>query len=199
MNTLGLQAPFYNVSLDAQNLNDLTRYYEHVIRWNERLHLVAPCSPEEFATRHVLESLMLVNYLTRGASVADVGSGAGLPILPCLIVRPDLNATLVEASGKKAIFLIETLKLTGTEKRARVINERFEPLRPPDVGYVTCRALERFEKMLPQLIEWSPRPATLLLFGNKLLGNAIENLNLEVESVLMPDSRNRFLHVIHKN
>jgi 16S rRNA G527 N7-methylase RsmG len=50
----------FGVELSPDAVTLLGVYYSLLIRWNARLHLVAPCSPEEFATRHVLESLMLI-------------------------------------------------------------------------------------------------------------------------------------------
>ena len=75
----------FGVALSDDALARLGTYYSLLTRWNDRLHLVAPCAPEEFATRHVLESLILLEHLPPEATIADVGSGAGLPIIPCLI------------------------------------------------------------------------------------------------------------------
>src|SRR6185295_11221666 len=97
----------FNLDLPAETVTQLGEYYSLLTRWNDRLHLVAPCSPEEFAVRHILESLMLLKHLPVNASVADIGSGGGLPIIPCLIARPDLHATLIESSQRKSIFLRE--------------------------------------------------------------------------------------------
>src|SRR5918992_2224678 len=90
---LEAHASRYGLQLSAQDISRLREYYEQVLAWNARLHLVAPCSPTEFATRHVLESLLALTHLPVGAHCLDIGSGAGLPIIPCLIVRPDLRAT----------------------------------------------------------------------------------------------------------
>src|ERR1700716_4159380 len=112
--TLEAEAPAYDVVLTAAALEGLSQYYELLGLWNARVHLVAPCSPQEFATRHILESLLLLKHLSTAASEADVGAGAGLPIVPCLIVRPDIRAVLIEAAKKKAVFLREALKETAT-------------------------------------------------------------------------------------
>src|SRR5215212_11230859 len=95
----------FDVRLDDGVRARLCDYFEAVTRWNARLHLVAPCAPAEFATRHVLESLLALPHISKGASFVDVGSGAGLPAIPCLVVREDLSATLVESSEKKAVYL----------------------------------------------------------------------------------------------
>ena len=162
------------------------------------MHLVAPCSPQEFATRHVLESLLLLKYLPDNARVAEVGAGAGLPLLPCLIVRPDISAVLIEAAQKKAVFLREALIKTSTAKQATVIAERFEKVPVPAVGFVTCRALDRFDEMLRHLLDWVPAKTTLLLFGGQRLQRRIENLGFVPAAELIPKSKARFLFVIEK-
>ena len=197
--TLKGEAETYDVALTAEALDGLSEYYELLRRWNARLHLVAPCSPAEFATRHVLESLVLLKHLPDSSSVGDVGSGGGLPIIPCLIVRPDLHAVLIEAAQKKVVFLREVLTQTGASARASVLNERFENVAAPEVDFVTCRALERFEEMLPQLLDWAPQQATLLLFGAERLETRIKSLGCTSMAELMPGSQGRFLFVVNKS
>ena len=195
---LETEAINYRITLTTEVLRSLSKYYELLNVWNSRLHLVAPCSPKAFANRHVLESLLLLDHLPEGARVADIGSGAGLPIIPCLIARPDIHAVLVEASNKKAIFLREALNETATSRRASVIAERFENMEPPEVGFVTSRALERFEQILPQLLSWAPAPGKLLLFGGEGLGKKIEDSGFGASKTLIPKSQRRFLFVITK-
>ncbi len=191
----------YGVTLDAQALAGLSKYYELLNAWNARLHLVAPTSPHEFSTRHILESLLLLNHLPNGARVADIGSGAGLPIIPCLIARPDLQAVLIEASPKKVVFLNEALREVvqpehpARASRASVVAARFEAIAAPDVEFITCRALERFEEMLPTLVAWAPASSTLLLFGGEGLEKRIESAGVAANRILIPNSERRFLFI----
>lgn len=180
----------YDLALSAETLSQLAEYYRLLMRWNDRLHLVAPCPPEEFATRHVLESLMLLRHLPQQATVADVGSGAGLPIIPCLIARDDLEATLIESSQKKAVFLREALNKVG--RKATIVARRFEEIEAPAVSFVSCRALDQFMETLPELVEWAPKGATLLLFGGEELRRRLP----EAKEFLMPESHKRFLFVV---
>jgi 16S rRNA (guanine527-N7)-methyltransferase len=175
----------YAVELTTETLARLRTYYSLLIRWNERLHLVAPCSPEEFATRHVLESLMLLTHLPPHAKIADIGSGGGLPIIPCLIARPDLQVTMIESSQKKAVFLREALN--AVDRSASILARRFEEIDAPGVEFVTCRALDQFIRKIPVLLDLAPDGSTLLLFGG-------ENL-LDGERVLIPGSEKRYLFV----
>ncbi|HEY1404456.1 MAG TPA: RsmG family class I SAM-dependent methyltransferase [Pyrinomonadaceae bacterium] len=198
--TLETHAPRYGVELDETTRARLRDYYEHLLKWNGRLHLVAPCAPAEFATRHVLESLMACAHMPEGARACDVGSGGGLPIIPCLVARPDVSATLVEASTKKAVFLREALSNLGMQDRARVIAHRFEQIDAPEGEVVTCRALESFMAMYPRLVAWSPSASKLLLFGGSSFAALLdEDHTLRgYEAVKMPDSEQRFLYVGYK-
>jgi len=189
----------FDVELTEDAVGRLCNYYELLLAWNARLHLVAPCSPSEFATRHVLESLLLLPYLRLNATIADVGSGAGLPIIPNLIVRQDVQTTIIEASAKKAVFLREALRVTETSARATVIADRFENVATPAVEYVTCRALDRFTEMFPALLRWSPPESTLLFFGGDTLRREIENAELKFSAESVPESDRRFLFVICQN
>ena len=188
----------YGLELSSDVLERLSSYYELLMAWNDRLHLVAPCSPEEFARRHILESLILVPHLTHEAKVVDVGSGAGLPILPCLIARPDLTATLIESSQRKAIFLREALNQTATADLATIIARPFEEIPAPAVDFVTCRALDRFAQKLSGLIGWAPVNSSLLLFGGEGLIDQLQQTGVRFTKLLIPDSEKRFLLCIVK-
>ena len=184
---LSVNESVYDVELSAAAMAKLEKFYSVLIHWNDRLHLVAPCEPEEFATRHVLESLMLLKHLPANTKIADIGSGGGLPIIPCLIARPDLEVTMIESSQKKAVFLREALKAVG--RSASIIAKRFEEIEAPEVEFITCRALDKFIEKVPELVEWSPKGATLLLFGGDELRQKLPN----AKSFLIPRSEKRYL------
>lgn len=187
------QAPDYGVKLSAAVTQQLSVYYQLINTWNPRLHLVARCSPTKFAQRHILESLILLEHLPQHAAIADIGSGAGLPIIPCLIARTDLSAVLIESSQRKAVFLREALKAIERKDVAEVVAERFETLASPAVQYITSRALDRFVEILPRLITWVPRPCTLLLFGGNELEETLKRLGLGYSTTHISKSERRFL------
>ncbi|MBC7910050.1 MAG: 16S rRNA (guanine(527)-N(7))-methyltransferase RsmG [Pyrinomonadaceae bacterium] len=195
---LDMHASRYDVELNALTKKALTDYYELLQAWNARLHLVAPCSPAEFATRHVLESLVMLPHLHENARVTDIGSGAGLPIIPCLIARPDIRATLIESSQKKTVFLREALRVTGRASSSQVIAQRFEQTPTPDADFITCRALDRFIASFSNIIEWTPPHATLLFFGGRALLAEIEKAKLAHTIIRIPESERRFLFIIRK-
>jgi 16S rRNA (guanine527-N7)-methyltransferase len=183
----------FDLQLTDSKIASLIGYYLLLLKWNAALHLVAPCTPEEFATRHILESLLLTHHLPANACIADVGSGAGLPLIPCLLVRRDLHVTLIESSKKKAVFLRQALRSANAEKFASVIAERFENIAAPAVEFITCRALDRFQQILPALIAWAPPDCTLLLFAGAALRKHIESKFPGAETKQIPGSNRRFL------
>jgi 16S rRNA (guanine527-N7)-methyltransferase len=190
---LVLNCAEFGVELQSEHIERLISYYELLLKWNPKLHLVAPCSPEEFAVRHILESLTLLKHLPPKARVADVGTGAGLPIIPCLLVRDDLHGVLIESSQRKAAFLKEALRSIKPPARTQLMAARFEDLRSPDVAFITCRALDKFSELLPKLIDWAPRNTSYLLFVGESLLEEIRQL-LQVRSVeRIPHSERRFL------
>jgi 16S rRNA (guanine527-N7)-methyltransferase len=185
----------FGLELSDAAIERLAAYYELVQKHNPLLHLVAPCSEEEFATRHVLESLTLLEYLPENARFADVGTGAGLPSIPCLLVRDDLSAVLIESKIKKAKFLDDAVLHLGLTKRAKVINRQFEEVVATDFSNVTCRALDKFVEKLPRLLKWSMK-RRLLLFGGATLREALHKQGLVFEQKLMPLSDQRYLFVM---
>lgn len=182
----------FGVELAETTVDVLADYYELVQQHNPILHLVAPCPPEEFATRHILESLTLLQFLPSDARFADIGPGAGLPSIPCLIARDDLKGVLIESKEKKANFLHEAIEACGLVGRVEVINRQFSETGSPDAAYIVCRALDRFAENLPRLLKWARR-RELLLFGGQGLMAELDKLKRKYVTKLMPLSDQRYL------
>lgn len=185
----------FKLNLSEEKLNALAGYYELVRKHNSILHLVAPCSPEEFAVRHILESLAVLEFLPENARFADVGTGAGLPSIPCLIAREKLRGVLIESKLKKANFLQKVLAECNLKNRVEIINRQFEEVAKPDVSYVLCRALDKFTKKLPKLLKWS-KGSFLLFFGGNSLCEELDKLKTNYTEKLLPESTQRYLFFI---
>jgi 16S rRNA (guanine527-N7)-methyltransferase len=87
----------------------LLAYIELLAKWNKAYNLTAVRDPVDMVSRHLLDSLATLPFI-RGKTLADLGSGAGLPGIPLAIAMPDLAVTLVESNGKKARFLREAAR-----------------------------------------------------------------------------------------
>jgi len=126
----------------------LSAYVDHLIRWNRVHNLTASSDRDEIVRRHIAESLALRNAL-KGARIADVGSGAGLPGIPLALVEPDRQFTLIESRGKRAAFLGHVSGALGL-RNVEVVQSRVEDLReaaPFDT------VLARAVAALPELVE----------------------------------------------
>ena len=103
------------LDLNERQREQFLRYRQELLDWNTRINLTAITDPNEVLLKLFLDSLsLLLVYDTSQASLLDIGSGAGFPGLPLKIVRPQWQATLLEATGKKVTFLqhvIEVLQL----------------------------------------------------------------------------------------
>lgn len=116
--------------LDENKLFLLEKYQNLTLEMNKVMNLTGNDTPEEFATKNVLDSLLLVKYLAfdiKGKNIIDIGSGAGLPGIPLAIYFPETNFYLLEPIKKRCNFLnkvVEELSL----KNVVVINGRAEEL-----------------------------------------------------------------------
>lgn len=185
----------FELNLTDEKIHQLADYYAFIQKHNEILHLVAPCSAEEFAIRHILESLTVLNFLPVNSRFVDIGTGAGLPSIPCLIAREDLRAVLIESKIKKTEFLQAVLSKFDLESRAEIINRQFEETTKPDVSYILCRALDKFTKKLAKIVKWSGN-SSLLFFGGNNLREELKNLRLNYTEKLMPESEQRYLFYV---
>jgi 16S rRNA (guanine527-N7)-methyltransferase len=184
----------FGISLDDKAVESLADYFKLIQTDNPLLHLVAPCSPEEFAIRHILESLMLTEYLSNGGRFADVGTGAGLPALPCLIVREDVAAVLIESKQKKASFLNSAIRALRLTERSTVVNKQFEEVTQKEFDLVTCRALDKFSDKLPRLLKWANR-RKIVLFGGPNLRQSLDKQKVAIKERLIPMSEQRYIFI----
>lgn len=116
--------------------SDAARLASHLVlieKWNAVHNLTAVRDRARMVAQHVIDSLSVSQYIPHGATVLDVGSGAGFPGLPLAITRPDLQVTVLDSIHKKVAFLqhsIATLKIHNatsvcTRVEAWSTDERF--------------------------------------------------------------------------
>ena len=116
----------YKIELSEEQLDQLQKYFELLVSWNEKINLTAITEPNEVAVKHFADSLSVFNYVDfqKGASVIDVGTGAGFPGLVLKIARPDIKLTLLDSLNKRLKFLDEVLNTLGLE--AELVHARAE-------------------------------------------------------------------------
>jgi 16S rRNA (guanine527-N7)-methyltransferase len=132
-------------ALDDAAIERLLDYVELLERWNAAYNLTAVRDPAEMVTRHLLDSLAIAPYVS-GATLADLGSGAGLPGIPLAIAAPGREILLVDSNGKKARFLREAVRRLALAK-TRVAESRVENVEGT-FDCITARAFASLGDML---------------------------------------------------
>lgn len=145
----------YLPELGAGEKEKLIRYYELLVEWNARVNLTAITDPEGVAARHFADSIMGAALIARGASVIDIGTGAGFPGIPLKIVRPDIELTLLDSLNKRLVFIAEVLKALGLE--AEIIHTRAED------GGRSAELRERFDAAVSRAVANTAKIAELTL------------------------------------
>jgi 16S rRNA (guanine527-N7)-methyltransferase len=133
------------LALPADAVSRLLDYQMLLERWNAAYNLTAVRDPLEMISRHLLDSLTILPFV-RGSTLADLGTGPGLPGIVLAIAAPGRQILLVDSNGKKVRFLreaIRSLKLEGV----RAVQSRVEQV---DGQYecITARAFASLGDML---------------------------------------------------
>jgi 16S rRNA (guanine527-N7)-methyltransferase len=124
----------------------LHAYMDEIERFNKAYGLVKFQRREELIVRHILDSLAPLGIICRllkeapAQTLADLGSGAGLPGIPLAIALPSLKVTLIERMGRRAGFLRNAIAVLGL-KNAELEEREMEKAPPCRFGLISSRAL----------------------------------------------------------
>ncbi len=187
----------FGLALAKEQISNLANYYDLVMKYNDELNLVGKSSPEEFAIRHILESLFALQFLPDETVFADVGTGAGLPSVPLLIVRERLMGKLIESKVKKGKFLSHMINKCNLSERAVLLNQQFQEVQNIDVSFVLCRALDKFSRRVLEMKKWSDN-AELILFAGDAVKKELIRRKLTFHEHLIPMSEKRFIFRVEK-
>ncbi|QQE11983.1 16S rRNA (guanine(527)-N(7))-methyltransferase RsmG [Planctomycetota bacterium] len=157
------------IAVDEPTLLKLAHFLDLLLEANTRMNLTAIRDRDAAWSRMIIDSLTLLpgfDNVEAGSRIIDIGSGGGLPGIPLAIARPDLNFTLLDATGKKVAFhktVIETLELKNCQSiqsRAETIGHDKDHRAKYDIA--TSRAIGK----IPEVLEYS---LPLLQVGGRML------------------------------
>lgn len=133
--------------------------------------LIGPREGERIWDRHIFNCLPVTKLLPQGASLFDIGSGAGLPGIVVALARPDLRVTLIEPLERRVEFLKEATAGLDIE----VIRGRAQDVKK-SADFVTARAVAPLEKL--KKMSWH-----MVKTGGSLLAMKGESASVEMEGV----------------
>lgn len=129
----------------AERQNELSRYAEILSTWGIERGLIGPKEGDRIWERHIANCIPITTLIEKGASVIDIGSGAGLPGIVIALARPDLRVTLLEPLQRRVDFLNEVIAELALD--IAVIRGRSEAIKG-SFGVVTARAVAPLPKFL---------------------------------------------------
>ncbi len=203
----------HQLSLSDRQTAAFQTYADLLIEWNQKMNLTAITEPQEIAVKHFIDSLTVLTCveLKEGASLIDIGTGAGFPGIPLKIMRPDLQLTLLDSLNKRLVFLDEvcrTLSLQAELLHARAEEYGQKPAYREQYDYAVSRAVAN----LPSLCEYC---IPYLKVGGQFIAmkgpdgeaelqsaaNALRLLNsgiTSVTSLVLPDDSTRTIICLKK-
>lgn len=103
------------IKLSKEQAEKFFNYMNLLLEWNEKINLTAITEEKEVIVKHFVDSLTIAKYIPEGASLVDVGTGAGFPGIPLKIIREDLKITLLDSLQKRINFLDVVIKELNLE------------------------------------------------------------------------------------
>lgn len=130
----------------GKNIDKAQLYFDALVRDSDLLGLLGPREMPKLWSRHILNSAVVAELVPAGASVADVGSGAGLPGIPMALAQPEAEFTLIEPMERRSDWLKKMSEELGLAN-LKVLRARAEEV-GETYDLVTARAVAALPKLL---------------------------------------------------
>lgn len=165
--------------MDKEQVLQFYQYMQLLIEWNKKMNLTAIIEPHEIILKHFVDSLTMEKYLQEGATLVDVGTGAGFPGIPLKICRKDIKIVLVDSLNKRLNFLnevIQKLKLDKIEtvhSRAEELGRNKEYREKFDIA--TSRAVANLATLSEYLIPFVKKEGKCICMKGSNVEEELEN------------------------
>ena len=161
--------------LFGDRLDLARRYVDHLATSGLERGLIGPREVPRLWSRHVLNCAVIESEFAPGKTVADVGSGAGLPGLCLALARPDLTLVLIEPLERRVVWLEEVVEDLGLTN-VRVFRARAEQaVDLVNADYVTARAVSALSKLVPITLPLLGGSGSLVAIKGRSAAEEVEN------------------------
>ena len=161
----------------GDNLEKAIAYHESLATDGSVRGFIGPREVPRLWDRHILNCGVIGEAMDEGISVADIGSGAGLPGMPLAIARPDLNITLIEPLLKRSVYLNEVKEALNLDNVTVIRGRAEEKVVRKQVGLVDI-VTSRAVAPLGKLATWS---LPLVKIGGRMVAMKGSSVEEEIE------------------
>lgn len=144
------EAQLMQLSLSTHEIDSFEIYAAELKKWNSKVNLTAITKDKEIAIKHFVDSMSLAPYITTSDRLLDIGSGAGLPVIPLKIIKPEIPMVSVDAVAKKIHFQRHVIRILNLQN-IEAIHARVEELHKThshSFSVITSRAFTRLDRFV---------------------------------------------------
>lgn len=190
--------PHFGLPDPSSRIEPLARFLAELDRWRRTTNLTGRLAAAELVA-HALESVLGERFLSRSATIVDIGTGGGFPGVPIAIWRPDLSVTWLEPRKKRAEFLGHVSRAVPVEN-AQVLAGRASGLPATGFDFATARAVPVAGGVFGEARFLRPAGAILLwTTGPEMLPSGLARAGFRrVEVLPIPESRRRVIAVYRR-
>jgi len=179
-------AGHFGVRINRDQAQQFALHADLMLKWNRTSNLTAITDSVDVAVKHFLDSIITGPLISLGATVLDIGSGAGFPGIPLKIMIPSLQVTLIDASRKKISFLkhvIRTLNLENIEAHhVRAEDFAKKPAAANRFDVVTSRALTSIKDFVLMAAPLLAKDGVIIALKGPDLQQEIEAFQLQTNT-----------------
>jgi 16S rRNA (guanine527-N7)-methyltransferase len=186
---LNQHAPRLNaLGVDDAQKGSLLHYLEQIWEHNQERNLVSrKITPEELVSAHLLDSLIALPHFPKKGTIADLGSGGGLPAIPLAICRPEVSFRLFEKSPVKCAFL----ETAAGDLENVAICGKVEPFSlNEEIDLAMARAFRPLDAALNATLEYYKNGGAYLFFKARR-----EKIEEELRAAKVPAKRTRIIRL----
>jgi 16S rRNA (guanine527-N7)-methyltransferase len=161
--------------ISSQERNCFELYAAELLKWNSKVNLTSITKDAEIAVKHFIDSLSIAQFLSAGDRLLDIGSGAGLPIIPLKIVRPETEMVSVDAVAKKIHFQRHVIRLLRLQ-HIEALHARIEALHKThrhSFTVITSRAFTQLDRFVTLAAPLLAKNGTLIAMQGDYFENEI--------------------------